>query len=76
MDFESAIRLAVSLGGDSDTLTCITGGIADAFYSNRETDKIGLKLKVIDFKTEALNMQPNELKSVVVGFCNNYLNIK
>lgn len=31
-DFESAIRLAVSLGGDSDTLACITGGIAQAFY--------------------------------------------
>lgn len=25
--------LAVSLGGDSDTLACITGGIAQAFYS-------------------------------------------
>ena len=23
---------AVSLGGDSDTLACITGGIAEAFY--------------------------------------------
>jgi ADP-ribosylglycohydrolase len=31
-DFESAIRLAVSLGGDSDTLACITGGIAHAYY--------------------------------------------
>ncbi len=31
-DFESAIRLAVSLGGDSDTIACITGGIAEAFY--------------------------------------------
>lgn len=31
-DFESAIRLAVSLGGDSDTLACITGSIAQAFY--------------------------------------------
>ncbi len=30
--FEDAIRTAVSLGGDSDTLTCITGGIAEAFY--------------------------------------------
>ena len=30
--FENAIRLAVSLGGDSDTLTCITGGMAQAFY--------------------------------------------
>lgn len=31
-DFEDAIRMAVSLGGDSDTLACITGGIAEAFY--------------------------------------------
>jgi len=31
-DFESAIRLAVSLGGDSDTLAAITGGIAQAYY--------------------------------------------
>ena len=31
-DFEDALRNAVSLGGDSDTLTCITGGIAEAFY--------------------------------------------
>ena len=31
-DFESAVRLAVSLGGDSDTIACITGAIAEAFY--------------------------------------------
>ena len=31
-DFESAVRLAVSLGGDSDTLACIAGSIAEAFY--------------------------------------------
>lgn len=31
-DFEDAIRNAISLGGDSDTLACITGGIAQAFY--------------------------------------------
>jgi ADP-ribosylglycohydrolase len=31
-DFEDAIRLAVSLGGDTDTLACITGGVAEAFY--------------------------------------------
>ncbi|HUS83853.1 MAG TPA: ADP-ribosylglycohydrolase family protein [Anaerolineales bacterium] len=30
--FEDAIRNAVSLGGDSDTLACITGGIAQAYY--------------------------------------------
>jgi ADP-ribosylglycohydrolase len=33
-DFEDALRNAVSLGGDSDTLTCITGGIAQAFYGS------------------------------------------
>jgi ADP-ribosylglycohydrolase len=33
-DFEDAIRNAVSLVGDPDTLTCITGGIAEAFYSD------------------------------------------
>ncbi len=31
-DFEDAIRTAVSLGGDTDTVACITGGIAQAFY--------------------------------------------
>jgi ADP-ribosylglycohydrolase len=31
-DYENAIRLAVSIGGDSDTIACITGGIAEAFY--------------------------------------------
>ena len=31
-NFEDAIRRAVSLGGDSDTLACITGGIAEAYY--------------------------------------------
>jgi len=31
-DFENAIRLAVSIGGDSDTIACITGSIAEAFY--------------------------------------------
>ena len=30
--FEDALRNAVFLGGDSDTLACITGGIAEAFY--------------------------------------------
>lgn len=31
-DFEDAIRNAISLGGDADTLACITGGIAEAYY--------------------------------------------
>lgn len=32
VDFEDAIRNAISLGGDSDTLAAITGGIAEAAY--------------------------------------------
>ena len=58
-DFESAIRLAVSLGGDSDTLACITGGIAEAYY-----DKIpnGMALKIwelipADFKNILRKME-------------------
>ena len=31
-DFEDAIRNAVSLGGDTDTLGAITGSIAETFY--------------------------------------------
>ena len=31
-DYESAIRLGISLGGDSDTIGAITGGIASAYY--------------------------------------------
>ncbi len=41
--YEDAIRNAISLGGDSDTLACITGGIAEAFYGSvpdRIRDKI------------------------------------
>ena len=31
-DFEDAVRNAVSLGGDSDTLACIAGSIAEAYF--------------------------------------------
>ncbi len=31
-DYEDAIRNAISIGGDSDTIACMTGGIAQAFY--------------------------------------------
>jgi ADP-ribosylglycohydrolase len=31
-DFENAVRLAVSIGGDSDTIAAITGSIAEAYY--------------------------------------------
>ena len=31
-DYEDAIRSAISIGGDSDTIACISGGIAEAYY--------------------------------------------
>ena len=31
-DFEDAIRNAISIGGDSDTIGAITGAIAEAYY--------------------------------------------
>lgn len=32
VDFEDAVRKAISIGGDSDTIACMAGGIAEAFY--------------------------------------------
>ena len=43
-DFEDAVRKAVSLGGDSDTLACMTGGIAQACYE-AIPDYIGKEVK-------------------------------
>lgn len=34
--FEDVIRKAVSLGGDSDTIACMAGGIAEAYYGMPE----------------------------------------
>lgn len=50
-DYESAVRLAVSLGGDSDTQACIAGGIAEGFYGVPEwiVEKT-LELLDLDFR--------------------------
>lgn len=37
---EDAIRKAVSLGGDSDTMGCIAGGIAQAFYGTVPSEMV------------------------------------
>ena len=31
-DYEDCVRKAISIGGDSDTIACMAGGIAHAFY--------------------------------------------
>lgn len=48
--FEDVIRTAVSLGGDCDTLTCIAGSMAEAFYGVPEE----LKAKCRAYLTEDL----------------------
>lgn len=56
-DFEDTIRKAVSMGGDSDTLACITGGIAEAYY------------KVIpeNIATPVWNNLPESLREIVMA---------
>ncbi len=61
-DFEDAIRNAVSLGGDTDTLTCITGGIAEAFYG--EVPK--------EIADKALSYLPPIMREVVEEFRERY----
>ena len=39
-DFEDALSMAVSIGGDADTLGAITGGLAEAFYGWTEEGAI------------------------------------
>lgn len=56
-DFEDVIRTAVSLGGDSDTLTCIAGSIAEALYGIPE-----------DMITECRDRLPGEMLTVVDAF--------
>ena len=45
-DFEDVIRTAVSLGGDCDTLTCIAGSMAEAFYGVPEELKEECRLRL------------------------------
>ncbi|MBU4174344.1 MAG: ADP-ribosylglycohydrolase family protein [Actinobacteria bacterium] len=60
--FEDAIRLAISIGGDSDTIACITGGIAQAFYG-------GVPYVIA---RQALDLLDNDLRSVIIKFMDKY----
>ena len=55
--FEDAIRLAVSLGGDTDTQAAIAGGIAEARFGVPE-----------DIQNQALSYLDNDLKAIVLKF--------
>ncbi|MBF0216114.1 MAG: ADP-ribosylglycohydrolase family protein [Candidatus Omnitrophica bacterium] len=61
-DYESAVRNAVSLGGDSDTLACITGGIAQAFYKKIPNSII----------SETRKRLPNDILLVIDKFNERY----
>lgn len=60
-DFESAIRLAVSIGGDSDTIAAITGSIAEAYY--------GIPRHIQD---KAWDYLPTEMQDVITQFKQKY----
>jgi ADP-ribosylglycohydrolase len=47
-NFEDAIRKAIWLGGDSDTLACITGGIAEAYYKEMPQEWIEKSRSFLD----------------------------
>ena len=57
-DYESAIRLAVSMGGDADTMGAITGGIAAAFYKEIPDNIAG----------KCLDLLPDDIFEIVEKF--------
>ena len=57
IDFEDVIRTAVSLGGDCDTLTCIAGGIAEAYYGVPD-----------ELRKECINRLPKDMAEVLLVF--------
>ena len=58
VSFEDALRNAVSLGGDSDTLACITGGIAEAFYGMPQ-----------ELRDETLKRLPEDIREAYELLC-------
>ena len=62
-DFEDAIRIAVSLGGDSDTIAAIAGGIAGAYYGVPD-----------DLWQKAASYLPQEFLDILEEFKQTYSN--
>jgi ADP-ribosylglycohydrolase len=58
--FEDSIQIAISLGGDSDTLACITGSISEAFYKN-------IPLSLINFANNKLRDDMKEILKIFYG---------
>lgn len=66
VDFESAIRMAVSIGGDSDTIAAITGSLAEAYY----------KGVPVNMSKPVLDALPKDMQSIVDLFHAVWLNNK
>ena len=62
-NFEHSIRLAISLGGDSDTLACITGGIAEAYYQKVPEN----------IMAETMSIVPQEFIEIIEQFRERYM---
>ncbi len=56
-DFEDAVRTAVSIGGDSDTIAAITGSIAEAYYDVPD-----------EIRERALTYLDDDLRAVIAAF--------
>ena len=61
-DYEDTIRNAISLGGDSDTMACIAGGIAQAYYED-------IPEEIIEEVRKELS---DELLDIIDDFCSTY----
>jgi hypothetical protein len=65
--FEDAIRTAISVGGDSDTLAAITGGIAEAYYGVPEN----ISARALEYLDEELRGIYDEWTAFMAGECAN-----
>lgn len=57
INFEECIRIAVSIGGDSDTIAAITGSLAEAYYGVPD-----------NLKAQALSYLPEDMKKIINQF--------
>lgn len=60
-NFEDAIRNAISIGGDSDTIAAICGGIAEAYYGIPS-----------NLRKQALAFLDKDLQQILIDFENKY----
>ena len=67
VSFEDALRAAVSLGGDCDTLTDITCAIAWPFYA-----RSGLDAMMVRLRDEALALLHDDLREIVIRWEERY----